>query len=284
MLGAATDRSPLLRVQDLHTYFHDPGGLVRAVAGCSFDLLSGEMLGITGPSGAGKSALARSVLGVVHAQPGVVRGQVLFRGQALLPDLDSICALTGDDQELRVEKDLDGWERQQRRSYARRLRRRMAAIFQHPELALEPWRTIGGQLGGVIRDHGAADARTPIAQRTFAWLERVGLRPAEIYARRYPFEMSGGECQRAALACAAAARPELLVADEPTSQLDCFIEEEILSLLRDLSRTAGTGVLVISHRIGALVRHCDRLIALRAGEIVDQGHPQEVAARLGWKP
>jgi len=275
---------PTLTVRDLHTYFRTADGLVRAVSGSSFDLFPGEMLGIVGPSGSGKSALARSVLGVVHGHPGVVRGRILFRGRDLLDGLESVCRVQAAGGQLCVEKDVGRWKKMLRQNYPTLVRTHMAAIFQHPEMALDPMRTVGAQLRSATREMSEVRKGNRSAANAQAWLPRVGLLPVTAFANRYPFEMSGGECQRAALACAAAALPDLLVADEPTSQLDSFAEEEIMSLLKDMVTNSSMAILVISHRIDVMVRHCDRLIALLEGRVVEDGDPREVAARLGWTP
>jgi ABC-type glutathione transport system ATPase component len=157
----------------------------------------------------------------------------------------------------------------------------MAVLFQHPETALSPFQKIGNQLTRVI-DRRRESQGTENLLSAGSWLERVSLRPAEEYLSRYPFQLSGGEAQRVALARAIAGRPDLLIADEPTSNLDWFSEQEILRLLVHLSREEAVSILLISHRIGVLKQYCDRLAAMEEGRIRATGEPSAIARELGW--
>jgi oligopeptide transport system ATP-binding protein len=226
----------LLRVTDLRVEF----GAQAALCDVSFDLFAGETLGLVGESGSGKSTLARAILRLVE----VSRGSVVWRGQ----DLQSCDAAA-----------------------LRRLRRDLQIVFQDPLASLNPRMTIGEIIAEPLRIFEPgwdADARRA---RVGEMLERVGL--AADMMGRYPHEFSGGQCQRIGIARAMILRPKLLICDEPVSSLDLSIQGQIVNLLLDLQRDAGTAMLFISHNL-AVVRHLShRILVMYAGRLV------EIAAR-----
>jgi oligopeptide transport system ATP-binding protein len=224
--------TPLLRVTDLRVEF----GAHAAVRDVSFDLLAGETVGLVGESGSGKSTLARAILRLVHAS----QGAVVWRGQDLLS-----CE----------------------RATLRRLRRDLQIVFQDPLASLNPRMSIGETLAEPLRIfEPRMDARTRRA-RVGGMLERVGL-TADMMGR-YPHEFSGGQCQRIGIARAMILNPMLLICDEPVSSLDVSIQGQIVNLLLDLQREAGTAMLFISHNL-AVVRHLShRILVMYSGRVVE---------------
>jgi oligopeptide transport system ATP-binding protein len=226
------DPSPLLRVRDLGVRF----GSHTAVRGVSFDLFAGETLGLVGESGSGKSTLARAILRLVKA----AHGSVLWRGEDLLA-----CGA----------------------ATLRARRRDLQIIFQDPLASLNPRMSVGEAIAEPLRIFAPgldADARHA---RVKEMLERVGLSSA--MARSYPHEFSGGQCQRIGIARAMILAPKLLICDEPVSSLDVSIQGQIVNLLLDLQREAGTAMLFISHNL-AVVRHLsDRIMVMNSGSIVE---------------
>jgi oligopeptide transport system ATP-binding protein len=223
---------PLLRVNGLCVNF----GAHAAVSDVSFDLAAGETLGLVGESGSGKSTLARAILRLVRA----AQGSVLWQGENLL-DLDA--------------------------APLRARRRDLQIIFQDPLASLDPRMSVGESIGEPLRifepglDAGARQARVK------EMLERVGLSAAML--RGYPHEFSGGQCQRVGIARAMILGPKLLICDEPVSSLDVSIQGQIVNLLLDLQRDAGTAMLFISHNL-AIVRHLShRIMVMYAGSIVE---------------
>ncbi len=234
---------PLLQVNDLRTSFHTRAGVVRAVDGVSFAIEKGETLGIVGESGSGKSVTCYSLMGLVPQPPGRVEGgRALYQGTDLLQ-----CG----------EKELN------------KIRgRKIAMIFQDPMTSLNPYVRIEDQLVEPLLIHGMADRRQASKMAVEA-LRSVGLQDAEKRVRRYPHEFSGGMRQRVMIAMALITKPDLLIADEPTTALDVTVQAQILELIRQMQRELGMAVILISHDLGVVSGCCDRVMVMYAGRAVE---------------
>ena len=235
---------PILRVQNLTKTFTRSGQSdLTAVNGISFDLLPGECLGIIGESGSGKTTAVNLITRLLDATEGKV-------------------FLDGEDITLKTGKSL------------RMIYRKMQMVFQTPTDSFDPRRTLGDGIGESLRNCGMSrhDADAQAARL----LERCGLPAA--FAGRYPHEVSGGQCQRAAIARALAVRPKVLICDEATSALDVTVQKEILELLHTLCSEQGTGlsILFICHDISLVQQFCDRVLVMYHGDIVEQGTPIDV--------
>lgn len=241
--------TPLLAVRGLKTHYQTARGAVRAVDGVDLDIAAGEVVGVVGESGSGKSTLAQSLLGLIDAPGRVADGSIEFEGRELR-------GLT--EPEWRT---LRG--------------RRIAMIFQSPEASFSPSATIGRQMIEVLRTHRGLDKTTARAAAQRA-LTEVGMpRPPEILDS-YPFELSGGMCQRAALALALSLEPALLLADEPTASLDLLAQAEMTRLFGELRRRLTLTMLIISHDLGLIGRLADRVVIMYAGRVVESGATAEV--------
>lgn len=233
--------TPLLAVRDLGVEYPTGRGRLRALDGVAFDLGAGESLGVVGESGSGKSTLARAILRLVPA----TRGSVSWLGCDLLrlpqPEL-------------------------------RRLRRDLAVVFQDPMASLDPRFTLATSVAEPLIVHSPQLSRDAQRREVEAMLERVGLAPS--LANRYPHELSGGQCQRAAIARAMITRPKLVVCDEPLSALDVSVQAQIVNLLREFQREQGTALLLISHNLAVVRRLCTRVLVLYLGRIMELG-PRE---------
>jgi len=240
----------LLRVRDLCTHFHTDEGAVRAVDGVSFDVERGETVAIVGESGAGKTVTAESLTRIFRSPPGeVVGGTVEFDGVEL------------------TELDDEGL-REYRGS-------RIAHVFQNPQGALNPVYTVGWQLReavGLHRDVTDEEANEVAADL----LERVGIPNAGAALDRYPHELSGGQKQRVVVAMSLAGRPDLLVADEPTTALDVTTQAAILELLNDIQDELGMAVLYITHDLGVVAEIADRVVVMYAGKVMETGPVNDV--------
>ena len=235
--------APLLDIRDLRTAFSSPHGVARAVDGVSLSVASGEVLGIVGESGCGKSVLALSILRLLPMPPAFFEsGEILFSGRDLLKASDEeIRKIRGD---------------------------RISMIFQEPMTALNPVFTVGNQLAEVFRVHrgiGAAEARSEAVRM----LEMVGVPAPENRLREYPFQLSGGLRQRVMIAMALACRPELLIADEPTTALDVTIQAQILELMSGLQSELGTAIILISHDLGVIAETAHRVAVMYTGRVVE---------------
>ena len=233
-----------MQVRDLRTHFFTRAGVARAVDGVSFSIDAGETLALVGESGCGKSVTAFSLLRLVADPPGrIVGGEIVFEGRDLVKlSATEMRAVRGD---------------------------RIAMIFQEPMTSLNPVFTIGDQIREAIVQHRPM-SRREAWNRVIETLELVGIPDPARRAHEYPHRLSGGMRQRAMIAMALACGPRLLIADEPTTALDVTIQAQILDLIGDLKRTLGMGVLLITHDLGVVAQHAQRVAVMYAGRIVEQ--------------
>jgi ABC-type dipeptide/oligopeptide/nickel transport system ATPase component len=240
----------LLEVENLSVEFHTDGGVVHAVSGVDISLAPGEVRGLVGESGSGKSVTSSAVLGLLGTRRArITSGRILFRGRDLLQIPE---------RELRA---LRGSH--------------IGMVSQNALSALDPSFPIGAQLVEVIRRHQGLDRS---AARTLALesLELVRLPDAPRRMRSYPHELSGGQRQRVVIALALACRPELLLADEPTTALDATVQKQILDLLLRLNEELGTAVLLVTHDFGVVSHVCDSVTVMRRGKVLEQGVAKDV--------
>jgi peptide/nickel transport system ATP-binding protein/oligopeptide transport system ATP-binding protein len=240
----------LLEILDLRVYFHTEDGVLKAVDGVSFAIGPGETLGLVGESGCGKSVTAFSILKLLQSPPAeYVAGRIMLGGEDLLAF-----------SEKRI----------------RRVRgNQVSMVFQEPMSSLNPILSIGAQISEAIRAHRkvSKDQARKIAT---AMLRRVGIAAPETRFDEYPHQMSGGMKQRAMIAMALVCRPQLLIADEPTTALDVTIQAQILDLLRELQSELGMSVLLITHDLGVVAETCDRVAVMYAGKIVENATIQDL--------
>ena len=234
---------PLLSVTDLRTYFHTRSGIYRAVDGVSFSLERGETLGIVGESGSGKSVTCYSIMGLLPMPPARIEsGTALFDGTDLLHCTPA---------------------------QARAIRgKRVAMIFQDPMTSLNPYMRISEQLIEPLLIHEKISRPDALA-RALAMLDSVGINDAQKRIHLYPHEFSGGMRQRVMIAMALITRPELLIADEPTTALDVTVQAQILELIKKMQRELGMAVVFITHDLGVVSGLCDRVQVMYAGRIVE---------------
>jgi peptide/nickel transport system ATP-binding protein len=239
----------LLRVQNLSASFRTSTVPLHVVDSISFSVDAGETLGLVGESGCGKSVTAQALLGLLPMRKAVVSGSIQLAGQEL----------TG--------LDPAGW---------RKVRgRRISMVFQDPMTSLNPLLTIGAQLKEVVALHQNLSGRA-LRDEAASWLAKVGIPDPVNRLEAYPFEFSGGMRQRVLIALALAGKPDLLVADEPTTALDVTIQAQILELLRSLQEELGMGMVFITHDLGVVERISDRIAVMYAGRIVESGPSERV--------
>ena len=249
MVGTA--ELPLLEVENLHTGFFTADGVVPAVDGASFTLARGRTLALVGESGSGKSVTGYSILRLIQPPGRITGGKILFRS-ARAGEID-LAAL--DDRSGTLFKVRGGL---------------ISMIFQEPMTALSPVHSVGSQIAEAVLLHQgvpAAEAR----RLTVEILTRVGIADAEQRFDQYPHELSGGLRQRVVIAMALVCRPELLIADEPTTALDVTIQAQILGLIRTLQREIGCSVLLITHDFGVVAQMADDVAVMQHGRIVEHG-------------
>jgi len=242
----------LLEIRGLKTHFATEDGWVHAVDGVDLGVDRGETLGVVGESGCGKSVTAMTVLKLIAMPPGrIVAGQVLWQGRDLVP-LDA--------------------------AGMRRIRaKEIAIVFQEPMTSLNPVYTVGEQIAEVLRLHEGLGRREAL-DRTVDMLRLVHIPNAERRVRDYPHQFSGGMRQRVMIAMALSCRPQLLIADEPTTALDVTIQAQILDLLDELKSKFGMAVMLITHAMGVIAETAQRVVVMYAGKVVEEAPVRELFA------
>jgi peptide/nickel transport system ATP-binding protein len=237
----------LLEIDDLHVSFKTMDGVVRAVEGVSLSLDARKTLGVVGESGSGKSVTAQTILGLTRFPNATISGRIMFDGRDLV---------TMGTEDLR---DVRG--------------ARIAMIFQDPLSSLHPFFKVGRQIVEAIRVH--EDVPRDLARRrTIEALRSVGIPSPEERFDSFPHEMSGGMRQRAMIAMALALRPDILIADEPTTALDVTVQAQVLELIQALRDDFGTAVILITHDLGVVAQMCDDVAVMYAGRVLEQA-PRE---------
>jgi len=249
-------RDSVLKIEGLHVVFDTDNGLVKAVRDVGFEIKRGRVMALVGESGSGKSVTAYSIMRLIQ-RPGKITGGTI----SLFPEGKEeieVVSLSENDPRL---YDLRG--------------SLVSMIFQEPISALSPVHTIGDQICEAILTHRKMpkkDAETLVVEM----LEKVGIPEPEMRLRQYPHEFSGGMRQRIVIAMALVCRPELLIADEPTTALDVTIQAQILKLIKDLQRELGTSVLFITHDMGVVAQMADDVAVMYNGRIVEMGTVRQV--------
>ncbi|MDQ0013960.1 peptide/nickel transport system ATP-binding protein [Variovorax boronicumulans] len=252
---ATRNDDALLRVQDLHVEFKTRRGQALVLNGVDFEIRAGETLCVVGESGCGKSMTALALLRLIPSPPGRIRdGRVLFQGEDLVQASDARM------REVRGN--------------------RISMIFQEPMTSLNPVFTVGDQIGESLQLHAGMNAREA-RERTVEMLRQVGIPAPERRVDEYPHQLSGGMRQRVMIAMALACRPDILIADEPTTALDVTVQAQIFDLLRELQREKGTAIMLITHDMGAVAEMADRVMVMYAGRVIEQGTTEQVLSEPG---
>ena len=249
---ASATADVLLDIRNLKTWFKTDDGMVRAVDGVDLTVHRGETLAVVGESGSGKTVTARSVLKLIDMPPGRFEsGEIIWRGRDLIPlppdRMDDIRA------------------------------REIAMVFQEPMTSLNPVYTIGNQIGESLRVHQKMSRKAAL-ETAVEMLRLVQIPNPQRRVHDYPHHFSGGMRQRAMIAMALACKPQLLIADEPTTALDVTIQAQILELLLDMKSRLGMSVMLITHAMGVVAENAQRVAVMYAGKVVEQARVDELFA------
>lgn len=233
----------ILTVEDLKTYFYTASGIAKAVDGVSFNIAKGETMGIVGESGSGKSVTSSSIIRLLPPRTGkIVGGSIEFEGKDVL-------ALS--------KKELNDFRGKD-----------IAVIFQDPMTSLDPVFKIGKQMTEMIMAHQNV-TKDEAWKMSVEALSKVGIPEPEKRMNSYPYELSGGMCQRVIIAMAVCCKPKLIIADEPTTALDVTVQAQVLELLKELQRDMDTAILLITHNLGVVWEMCDKVMVMYAGNTVE---------------
>ncbi|MBQ7657146.1 MAG: ABC transporter ATP-binding protein [Clostridia bacterium] len=244
---------PILQVRDLRTSFFTSGGEVQAVRGVSFDVEKGKTLGIVGESGSGKSVTSLSILKLLGATGRISSGSIKLDGEELT---------TKSKKEMRAVRG-----------------GRVAMIFQDPMTSLNPLLPMGDQVGEMIWAHDKSLDKKERMEKVVELFRLVRIPEPEKRLKSFPHEFSGGMRQRVMIAMALACRPELLIADEPTTALDVSIQDQILKLMRSLQREMGMSIMFITHDLGVVAELCDRVAVMYGGMIMEEADILDIFQR-----
>jgi oligopeptide/dipeptide ABC transporter ATP-binding protein len=245
---------PLLEVRDLSIHFFTEEGVIQAVENVSFEIYSGEILGLVGESGCGKSVTGLSLLRLIPTPPGrIVNGDITFDGRSLL---------NLEEKEMERVRGND-----------------ISMIFQEPMTSLNPVFTIGDQIMEAIILHQGLDKKAA-RERAIEMLDRVRIPSPDKTIDSYPHQLSGGMRQRAMIAMALSCQPKLLIADEPTTALDVTIQAQVLELLKEIQREMGMSVMLITHDLGVIAEIADRVAVMYAGRIFEYGPIEAIFGKM----
>jgi peptide/nickel transport system ATP-binding protein len=243
---------PLLDVSDLTVEFATRRGIVKAVQHVNISVAKGETLGIVGESGSGKSVTSYAVMRILDRAGKIAEGSVMFSG------IDVKAATENQMRDLRG--------------------REISMIFQNPRAALNPIRKVGDQIEDVLRQHVQQSQAGDRGEKAIEALEQVKIaRPRERY-HAYPFELSGGMCQRVVIALALACNPQLLIADEPTTGLDVTTQKAVMDLIVELTKRRGMSTILITHDLGLAAAYCDRVVVMEKGRVVETAKSADIFA------
>jgi len=240
----------LLEVDDLKVSFFTPVGEVKAVDGISYSLDNGEVMGIVGESGSGKSVEAFALMGILDEPGKVTGGSVQFEGRDIL------------NSSLRDLEQIRG--------------NHISMIFQNPMDSLNPVYTVGNQMTGVLRKHKPEISQAQAKELALEMLHLVGITNPDRRLKQYPYELSGGMCQRVMIAMSLICDPQLLIADEPTTALDVTIQAQILELMKSIQERTHMAVIFITHNLAVIAEICDRVSVMYGGHIVEQGSVEDI--------
>ncbi len=240
---------PLLAVENLSLEFRTRSGTVQALENVGLSVEPSEIVGVVGESGSGKSVTAYAIMGILDPAARVTAGHISFDGRDILGASE--------------------WRLRHIRG------REISMIFQNPRGALNPIRTVGRQIGDVLLRHGEV-ARRQVRDRVVAALSTVRIPDPAVREDAYPYELSGGMCQRVGIALAMSCAPKLLIADEPTTGLDVTTQATIMDLMRDLVREGRMTMILITHDLRLAMEYCDRIVVMHAGHVVEIASTTEI--------
>ncbi len=268
------DKKPVLSIEDLKVYFEGRKKWIKAVDGVSLSIQEGEGLAVIGESGSGKTLTMMATLALISGLPGVVGGSIHYHDPENNFELDLLEGISDlfevDDEGVRVKGNVELWHLHFQKRARQLAGKRIGIIFQNPIASQDPLWSVGQTLKESIRLRDRSLSRKEIHREALEWLERVHIKNPEGVMRSYPHQLSGGMCQRVMIASTLAMRPQVIIADEPTTGLDMTTKAQVLYLLREAREKYGSSLIFITHEIGLVSNLTDRIVVMNAGKVVDR--------------
>ena len=265
----------ILEIEDLHTYFYTEQGVVKAVNGVSYDVPKHSVVGVVGESGCGKSVTSMSVMRLIQGPAGqIADGSIRFQSYDYQRDAKGN-PIKNEDGSFAMEEKFYDIAKMPIREIHRIRGKQVSMIFQEPMTSLNPVFTIGQQLDEVTLLHIPGATKEQAKENTYEMLRLVGIIPENVY-KAFPHELSGGMRQRVMIAMALAAKPRLIIADEPTTALDVTIQAQILELLQDIKNKIDGSILLITHDLGVIAEMADYVVVMYAGKVIEKGTVMEI--------
>jgi len=241
------DNKMLLKIEDLKISFKNGKKYLQVVRGFDLEVNREEIVGILGESGSGKTVSSNSIIGLIDGEEGRIdSGEICFKGENLLKLSE---------KELRKIRGKD-----------------ISYIFQNPADSLNPYKRVGKQIGEALKVHGLKCSKEIV----LGVMESVGIDDAELIYNMYPFQLSGGQCQRIMIAIGVICKPELLIADEPTSSIDASLRKKVLELLKSINDKYGTSIIIITHDFDVAKYLCHRITIMYGGLVMEQGRTEDI--------
>jgi len=265
-------KTPILHVQDLKTYYFKEHELIRCVDGISFEVMPGGRMGIAGESGSGKTQTVLSIMGLNESTPGMISGEIHINGNRITDGLQNLSRVEERDGHIFVTKDVAAWQRIYERNIKPHRGKTLSMVFQEPRSSLSPYFTIREQLEETLSSLlNGSRLNGGFEQLVMPLFERLKFRNSKQILSAYPHQLSGGESQRIMLALALLGEPQLLIADEPTTQLDALTQFHVVNLFDSILREKQLSLLFISHNLALVAHLVDTVCIMYRGRIVEKG-------------
>ena len=269
----------LLEINNLTVCFYKDFIFLKAVDNVSFSIAKGEIHALIGESGSGKTITALSILGLIDSPPGIVGGHIHFDGSDILRGLDTNCKVTEDKGTIVSVEHSHKWHQAHQERLKKIRGNRIAMIFQEPLSSLDPFYTVGEQLSEVLLHWNLCSSQTEARELGIEWLRKVAIKYPDRIFDYYPYQLSGGMSQRVMIAIALCSKPDLLIADEPTTALDVTIQQEIVFLIKELRETLNLTILFITHDMTLVKSIADNVTVLYKGRVLEKGTMGELVKK-----
>ncbi len=271
---------PLIQIENLKIFFVNRNIFIRAVDGISLIIRKGERFGLVGESGSGKSMTAAGIMGLISGLPGIIEGRIFFQNLNLLKNLERYCRIEKKEGRLVIKKKINTWQKIHDKTMKGVRGKKIAMVFPHATASLAPYLTVGNQISESLRRHQLLSSNDSAESVILDWLNKMGFENPDLIAKAYPNQLSGGMNQRIAIILSLLTKPDLLIADEPTTAVDPITEARIMKHLDNLQKQFGFSLFLISHNIALIKKMTDMIAVMYRGRILEMGPTKEITAEM----